>query len=152
MNNDLFYRLKTEENIPLIAEIRTLSETEDKNKPVVSYDKFGLFAQPFLTLEEDPTSELFTSDPSAFRINFPFSQSAVDPLVSYFLFLFLIKGMVIDVCTFSLPLDKAARSKFVKQHFWYWASGPFLAGRPAPYGWATTAREATENLSVQIYG
>ena len=152
MNNDLFYRLKTEENIPLIAEIRTLPETEDKNKPVVSYDKFGLFAQPFLTLEEDPTSELFTSDPSAFRINFPFSQSGVDPSMSCFLFLFLIKGMVIDSCTFLLPLGKAARSKFFKEHWWYWASGPFISATPAPYGWATTAREATENLSVQIYG
>ena len=42
---DLFYNLKTDESIPLIAEIRTGSSTI----PLVHYDKFEIFDDPFLT-------------------------------------------------------------------------------------------------------
>jgi len=157
---DVFNRLKTDENIPLIAEMRL---TGNPAFPIMSYDKFKLFAPPFFSstsVSGEWSMEFLPRENSPdFTLNFPFRESTVDHGIDEMLFLFLLDGMVIDACNFGLPhlgmLDEYgenARDLFLNgKKWWVWGHPVSIGSKPVPYGWAPTLQTALENFSVQIY-
>jgi len=158
---DICHRLKKEENLPLIAEMRF---TGKDAPPIVPYDRFNLFAHPFFSTTSldgywSPTF-LAQEHSSDFTINFPFRENTEDRGIDEMLFIFLVDGMVIDACNFGLPhvemLDENgdnARSLFLNgKKWWIWGHPISIGCKPVPYGWASTLEGALENLSVQIYG
>ena len=158
---DICHRLKKEENLPLIAEMRFAGKD---TTPIVAYDCFNLFACPFFstTSPDGHWSPAFLPQEysSDFTINFPFLENTEDRGIDEMLFIFLIDGMVIDACNFGLPhvemLDENgdnARSLFLNgKKWWIWGHPVSIGCKPVPYGWASTLEGALENLSVQIYG
>ena len=146
---DLFYDLKTDENIPLIAEIKTGNSTT----PLVHYDKFEIFDDPFLT--SSPVSyDRLPSDYQSieFTMHFPLRKGCIDPGIWHFLFLFVVKGVVFDCVHYHLPVDES-RLRFFNQESWFlWGHPPVGDGYQASYGWGSDFQEIMKNLSIQIYG
>ena len=146
---DAFYTLKRPETIPLIAvmEFAPLS-------PLICYDKWKLFAPPFITnsLENDLKKE--EDDTPDFIINFPFRKSENGTHLNSVLFVFSFKGIVIDVLNNQLPpVGTLERLQFFRQEkWWVWGRPVGEGGYQSSYGWASSFREAMSDLKIQIYG
>jgi hypothetical protein len=148
-DGDLFYNLKTDESIPLIAEIRTGSSTV----PIVHYDKFEIFDDPFLTSSPSSYDPLPLDHQSIdFTMHFPFRKGCADPGIWHFLFLFAVKGLVIDCVHYHLPLDED-RSRFFNAESWFlWGHPPVGDSYQASHGWGSNFKDSMKNFSIQIYG
>jgi len=159
-DRDVFNRLKSDENIPLIAEMKLIGNPAI---PTMSYDKFKLFAPPFFSTTsvsgEWSIEFLSRENNPDFTLNFPFREGTTDRGIHEMLFLFLLDGMVIDACNFGLPhlgavdeYGENARNLFLDgKKWWVWGHPVSVGCKPAPYGWASTLQSALENFSVQIY-
>lgn len=148
-DTDLFFDLKTDENIPLVAEIRTGRSVT----PIVHYDKFEIFDTPFLSSSQSSHDPLPSDYQNIeFTMHFPLRKGATDPGIWHFLFLFVFKGMVIDCVHYHLPLDDSRIRFFNGQSWFVWGYPSGEDDYKASYGWAPTFKESMENFSVQIYG
>tara|TARA_Y100000310_G_C20558198_1_gene751649 strand:+ start:567 stop:1022 length:456 start_codon:yes stop_codon:yes gene_type:complete len=146
---DLFFDLKTSENISLLADIRC----GDSTTPIIHYDKFEIFDKPFFTASpatNDPLPPDHRS--SEFTLNFPFRKGSVDPGLWHFLFLFLVDGLVVDCVHYHLPLD-GDRARFFNKEAWFlWGYPPAGDNYECSHGWANNFKDALKNFTVQIYG
>jgi len=155
---DPFYAFKTSEKLPLIGVIEC--NPVERQAPIVTYDKWKLFAAPFISISS-ATNELKAADDDTpnFIINFPLRRSENGTHLNSMLFVFSFKGIVIDSIYYHLPpLGTLDRLKFFRQEKWW------LWGRPreeeyqdndgyeASFGWAPSFSQAMSYLKIQIYG